>query len=159
MVVGSISTNNVALCMDSGGPLEISTSSVSQDALCDELGRNILLDQSKARSAGGPVEVFDIPDSPGGPVEVPEEESSQVGPSVDLSSPFSSSPAPKEPEAWRTWKIKEFPDQTSRQGPPETSTVFLKVRGAGKEGEPYHYNPQEVRYDGACKSLSETLLG
>ena len=101
--------------------------------------------------------------------EVPEESSAEAeeGPaeesridqesSLDLGQPSSSSPAPKEPEAWRTWKQKEFPDQTSRQGPPETRTVFLKGRGAGKEGEPYHYNTKEVRYYEACKSLRSSV--
>lgn len=64
----------------------------------------------KAPSPGGPVEGLGVPEE--------EEESRQVvpGPSVDLSRPSSSSPAPapKGPESWRNWK-KEIPPDLSRR--------------------------------------------
>jgi len=122
---------------------ESSSNRLSMDGNHESHDRAMII--LKAPSPGGPVEVFDIPDSPGGPVEVEglgvpeeEEESSQVvpGPSVDLSRPSSSSPAPapKGPESWRNWKPKKQFPQTSQEDLPETRTFFLK--GAGKRWEP-----------------------
>lgn len=145
---------------------ESSSNRLSMDGNHESHDRAMII--LKAPSPGGPVEVFDIPDSPGGPVEVEglgvpeeEEESSQVvpGPSVDLSRPSSSSPAPapKGPESWRNWKPKKQFPQTSQEDLPETRTFFLK--GAGKRWEPVNYNPQKILYEeGACKNIADAIL-
>ena len=127
----------------------------------------------KAPSPGGPVEVFDIPDSPGGggPVEVEgfeeeeeesgfEEEGEESGPAVALSRPSSSSPATTtKKETWQGWEpdLKKFQiPQPPRNPEPETRTLLLK--GAGNRWEPYEYNPQEVLYEqGACNNIAAAV--
>ena len=70
----------------------------------------------QAPSPGGPIEVFEVPEESSAEAEEGPAEESRIDQesSLDLGQPSSSSPAPKEPEAWRTWKIKEFPDLSTR---------------------------------------------
>ena len=108
----------------------------------------------KAPSPGGPVEVFDIPDSPGGggPVEVEgfeeeeeesgfEEEGEESGPAVALSRPSSSSPATaKKKETWQGWE----PDFTKFQLPQPPQPDLP---------------PRDLLYsEGGLKRISESIL-
>ncbi len=80
------------------------------------------------------------------------EASSHPDPAGDVSHPSSSSPAPAPKESWRNLE----PQLPEPPIVPETRTFLLK--GAGGRLEPVDYNPKEIQYEGACKSISRVIL-